>query len=308
MDKYNMHLLGWKSFESLCTNIMQYIFGATYTPFSEGKDGGRDGYFEGQSDIELNDKVLEGKFVFQCKHTSKEEKNLTFSIVENEVLKVTNLVKNTGIEHYIIFTNYNLSATNENLIKKEFLKIKGLKSCTILGQEWFESTIDANIFLRRLVPRLYGIGDLSEILDDRVHKQSSALLGELQANVLTFVNTNSYQQALKGIMEKRFIILLGPPAVGKTSIAATLCMTSIAENESHETVILNSANEFRKHWNPENPHKTYWFDDAFGSTNLDNLLLNEWERVFPLLNIAIKKGASIIFTSRDYIFKEARQR
>ncbi|UYY94326.1 hypothetical protein OIU11_01975 [Bacillus cereus] len=306
MDKYNMHLLGWKAFENLCTNIMQYIFGATYTPFSEGRDGGRDGYFEGEGNLNVNDKPLKGKFVFQCKHTSKTGKAFTLAIVKDEIPKITELVESMGIEHYIIFTNYDLSAGNDKEIKKEFLKISGLKSCTILGREWFESIIDANKFLRRLVPRLYGIGDLSEIIDERVHEQSKELLEELRANVLSFVSTKSYQSALKGIVDKRFVILLGPPAVGKTAIAATLCMTAIAEDESRETIILNDASEFRKYWNPSNPQKIYWFDDAFGTTNLDNFLLNQWERNFPLLNVALKKGATIIFTSRDYIFKEAQ--
>lgn len=303
-----MHLLGWKAFENLCTNIMQHIFGATYTPFSEGKDGGRDGFFEGEGKLNVNDKPLKGKFVFQCKHTSKIDKNFTLSAVKDEIPKITELVKSEGVEHYIIFTNYNLSAGNDEEIKKEFLKIKGLKSCTTLGREWFESTVDAHKFLRRLVPRLYGIGDLSEIIDERIHKQSKELLEELQANVLSFVSTKSYQSALKGIVDKRFVILLGPPAVGKTTIAATLCMTAIAEDESRETIILNDASEFRKHWNPEDPHKTYWFDDAFGTTNLDNLLLNQWDRNFPLLNVALKKGATFIFTSRDYIFREAQSK
>lgn len=308
MNKYNLHLLGWKQFEDLCTNIMHEVLGLTFTPFSEGKDSGRDGYFEGKDSFDFNDKCLTGKFVFQCKHTSNPNKSLTFSVVENEINKIRKLVNNNRAEHYIILTNYKISADNDNIIRSKFLSILGLKSCIILGQEWFERVIDSNKILRRLVPRLYGIGDLSEVLDERVYKQSYEVLQELKANVTTFVSTKCYQDALQAIAQKRFVILLGKPATGKTAIATNICMTAIAEGESQETLILENAEQFRKHWNPDNPQKTFWFDDVFGVTNLDHNLLNDWIRTFQKLNVAIKKGVTVIFTSRDYIFNEARNK
>lgn len=45
MSKYNLHQLGWKNFENLCGLIMQNVLGPTYTPFADGRDGGRDGFF-----------------------------------------------------------------------------------------------------------------------------------------------------------------------------------------------------------------------------------------------------------------------
>ncbi|MDH2363467.1 restriction endonuclease [Priestia megaterium] len=309
MGKYNLHLLGWKAFENLCCNIMQHTLGATYTPFSEGKDGGRDGYFEGNSSLsKIADKVLDGKFVFQCKHTTNSEESMTLSAIEGEIEKIKKLVKKHGVNHYIIFTNRKLSAGNELKIKEEFLKIHGLESCVVLGSEWFDSTIDGNKKLRRLVPRLYGIGDLSEIIDERVYKQSFQIIEDLKDTVTTFVSTKAYQDAITAVLEKRFVILLGPPASGKSAIATNICMSAIAENESTETLVLEDSSQFKEHWNPDNPKKVYWFDDVFGITNLDNYRLSGWLNTFTKLNVAIKKGATIIFTSRDYIFNEARHK
>ncbi|MED4229511.1 hypothetical protein [Neobacillus cucumis] len=308
MGKYNLHLLGWKAFENLCCSVMQQTFGVTYTPFSEGKDGGRDGFFEGEGRYDIKDKSLNGKFVFQCKHTTNSEESMKLSLVEDEIKKITLLVDELGIKHYIIFTNRKLSGGNDSIIRKKFLEINGLESCTILGSEWFDITIDGDKRLRRLVPRLYGIGDLSEIIDERVYKQSTEIIEYLKETVTTFVSTKAFQDAMAAIFEKRFVILLGPPASGKSAIATNICMSAIAENESNETLILEDANQFKEHWNPDNPKKVYWFDDVFGITNLDNYRLNAWLSSFMKLNVAIKKGATVIFTSRDYIFKEARDK
>ncbi|ONG91644.1 hypothetical protein BKK40_08555 [Bacillus cereus] len=308
MSKYNLHLLGWKSFENLCTNIMQHIIGVTFTPFSEGADGGQDGYFEGTGFVAHTDAPLSGKFVFQCKHTSKLDKSINLSILKNEIPKVEKLVKNLGISHYIIFTNYKLLAENSVLIKKRFLEIEGLQTCTILHQGWIESIIDSHKILRRLVPRLYGIGDLSEILDERAYRQAELLLLELKDNAQTFVSTLAYQSAIRAVTEKRFVFLLGPPAAGKTSIATNICISAIAEGDSKAPLILETPEKFVTHWNPNQPQQVFWFDDVFGTTNLDNSLLNRWIKTLPKLKAAIKTGATVIFTSRDYIFKEAQEK
>lgn len=305
MDKYNLHQLGWKAFETLCGHIMHQVMGITYALYSDGKDGGRDGYFEGKGNLNKLKDNLSGRFVFQCKHTSEANKSLKLSTLKNEIPKITRLVKDLKIKHYVIFTNYKVSAGNEAIIKKKFEQIEGLQTCVILGCEWFELVIDKNKILRKLVPRLYGIGDLSEILDERISKQSIEVLEDLKGVVTTFVATAAYQKAIKAINDKRFVILLGPPAVGKSAIATNICMTSIVENESTETLILENADEFKKHYNPENPKKLYWFDDVFGATNLDMSLLNGWQKTFIKIQTAINKGATVIFTSRDYIFNEA---
>ena len=131
MDKYNLHLLGWKQFEEWIAHIMHHVFGSTYTPFSDGKDGGRDGYYVGNG--KLLDKELAGRFVFQCKHTSEVNKSFSFSVVSKELSKVKRLVNEIGARHYIIFTNYKLPAKVQESVEKKFIDdIPKLETCTIL--------------------------------------------------------------------------------------------------------------------------------------------------------------------------------
>ncbi|MEI2396135.1 hypothetical protein [Paenibacillus phytohabitans] len=308
MGKYNLHNLGWKNFENLVCTIMQHVLGITFTPFSEGMDGGRDGFYWGAAKEGLfTDASLQGKFAFQCKHTSKLQESFSFSVVKNELPKVRKLVDEQAIEHYIIFTNLKVSALSEAETKKKFLEIKGIQTCIVLGEEWFDNTIDTNPILRRLVPRLYGIGDLSQILDERAREQSHAELELFQINVTTFVSTRAYQDALTALDQHGFVVLLGPPSVGKTSIAATICMTSKVENDIDEVYVFNRAEQFETHWNPSETNCLYWIDDVFGVTSLEHRAFIDWMRVFRKLNAAITKGNKIIFTSRNYIFSEARE-
>ena len=77
------------------------------------------------------------------------------------------------------------------------------------------------------VPRVYGLGDLSQILDERSYDQARALLGYLQEDLSTFVVTDAYRRAARAIENHGFCLLLGEHAVGKSVIAATLAMTAL---------------------------------------------------------------------------------
>jgi hypothetical protein len=48
-------------------------------------------------------------------------------------------------------------------------------------------------------------------------------------------------------------------------------------------------------------------DDAFGATQFDWSEAAAWNRSFSHLQSAIRKGARVVFTSRDYIYRSARQ-
>ena len=49
----------------------------------------------------------------------------------------------------------------------------------VFGKEFLTRTIRTNARLRALVPRVYGLGDLSVILDERRAAQTEALLGHM---------------------------------------------------------------------------------------------------------------------------------
>lgn len=70
---------------------------------------------------------------------------------------------------------------------------------------------------------------------------------------------------------------------------------------------VRDADEFVARSNPHEPKQFFWVDDAFGATQFDWSSAAAWNRVLPHIHAAIRRGARVLFTSRDYIYRAARQ-
>lgn len=302
---YNFHQLGWYSFQQLCVTIAREVLGQTTMSFLGSGDGGKDGCFSGQWIQSPNrNETLRGKFIFQCKFTSKINHNLTLSDLKDEFPKAEKLVKKGLCDIYVLITNANISGNAHGKIELK-LKGVGIKEVLILGADWLSQTINENKRLRRLVPRLYGLGDLSQILDERVYLQGKTLLESLKDELAKVVITKSYQDSAEALDKYGFVLLIGEPAAGKTTIASLLAMGAL-DQWGTPTLKLDTANQVVKHWNPEDPQQFFWIDDAFGVTQYESNLVMTWNHRIPEIKAMLKNGAKIVMTSRDYIYSSAR--
>jgi hypothetical protein len=155
---FDLHVLGWKAFEDFVGCIFSDILGQTIQVFAEGADGGRDAAFSGIWHETNEDVVLSGSFCIQCKHTSKPAQNLSMKIIENELEKVKRLTSKGLCDNYILVTNHQLPAGISEKAEEAIIS-SGAKVARIFGTEWISKTISERPRLRRLVPRLYGLGD-----------------------------------------------------------------------------------------------------------------------------------------------------
>ena len=301
---YDLHQLGWYSFQQLSLTVASEIFGQTTLSFLSSGDGGRDGCFAGKW-IPNGREEIEGQFVFQCKFTGKPSYNLRVSDLKEEIPKVEALVKKGLCDIYIVITNAGVSGNIEAKLRTTFKSI-GVKHIFVFGSTWLFQHINESIRLRRLVPRLYGLGDLSQILDERVFSQGRALLESLKEELAKVVITNAYQKAADALDKHGFVLLVGEPAAGKTTIASLLAMGALDQWKA-PTLKLNTAEQVVKHWNPDDPFKFYWIDDAFGVTQYEENLVRSWNHVMGEIKSILKNGSKIVMTSRDYIYNSARK-
>lgn len=81
---YDLHRLGWNSFQQLCLTITREVLGQTVQSFLDSNDAGRDGAFAG-SWTPAPGQHLSGTFVIQCKFSSKAGYLLTKSDITDEI-------------------------------------------------------------------------------------------------------------------------------------------------------------------------------------------------------------------------------
>lgn len=300
---YDLHNLGWNSFQQLCLTITREILGQTVESFLDSHDGGRDGAFSGRWK-QIGQEDFSGSFVIQCKFTSKSHHLITMADLSDEFEKAQRLATKGQCDSYILMTNAGLSGPRAQEIK-EALVASGVKQAGVFGSTWITQQIHENKRLRMLVPRVYGLGDLSQILDERAYSQARAILETLREDLAKVVVTGAYQRAAEALDRHSFVLLIGEPTAGKTTIASLLAMAAV-DQWNASMLKLDDPGTVAERWNPQEPSQFFWVDDAFGVTQYEDFLVLRWNHVLPQIKTMLRKGAKIVMTSRDYIYNRAR--
>lgn len=148
MNKYPLHNLDDDSFENLVVMLCQKILGISTIAFSKGKDGGRDGRFEGKANHYPSDNdTWNGKFIIQAKHTYKINASCSDSdfktILNKEIPKIKKLKSSGEIDYYLIFTNRKLTGGKDVAIRNTIQQECNIK-CNIIGNESIQTYLQQN--------------------------------------------------------------------------------------------------------------------------------------------------------------------
>ncbi|MEN6375060.1 MAG: hypothetical protein ABFD75_09810 [Smithella sp.] len=223
----------------------------------------------------------------------------------DELEKAKKLVGQGLCDTYVLMTNAGLSGAGAAKISALF-KGAGVKYVVMFGSTWISQQIHENKRLRMLVPRMYGLGDLSQILDERAYTQARTILESMREDLAKVVVTDAYRKAVDAINKHGFVLLIGEPAAGKTTIASLLAMAAL-DQWNTSTLKLDDPGKVAEHWNPDEPSQFFWLDDAFGVTQYEDFLVHRWNHILPQIRPMLRKGAKIVMTSRDYIYNRARK-
>lgn len=301
---YELHRLGWNSFQQLCQTICREVLGQTVESFLDSNDAGKDGAFAGTW-ARAPGESYAGRFVIQCKFTASADRNLKLSDLKDEFEKVRRLVATSQCDVYILMTNAGVSGAQTTKVKA-LLHQAGVKHVLIFGSSWINQQVREKKNLRMHVPRMYGLGDLSQILDERAYAQARAVLDSMREDLAKVVITASYAKAVEALNKHSFVMLIGEPAAGKTTIASMLAMAA-ADNWGSSVLKLSDPAKVEDRWNPEEPSQFFWVDDAFGIMQYESSLAHSWNHILPQVRTMLRQGAKIVMTSRDYIYKRARR-
>ena len=298
LQPYPLHFLGWNAFQELAVSVAEVCLERPIQTFLPSNDAGRDGAFIGRWVG-----ASAGRSTVQCKFTSKPGLNLTLSLLSDEVAKVSRLVALGEADDYIIITNHPVTGESDLAIKDAFVKA-GVKECRIFGADWINRQIRSSPKLRMLVPRLYGLGDLHDLLDGRAYQQAQMILSAMGDDLQRIVVTDAHRQSVKAISEHNLVLLLGAPAAGKSTIGASIAVGA-ADRWQCSTIRATSADDLQRHLNPEGG-QFFWIDDAWGSKQYQKQTAEEWNQVFPLMHSAMRRGTRFLITSRDYIWRSVK--
>lgn len=293
-----LHTLGWKAFQDLCAQVCEEILSIPVSIYREAQDGGQDAVFI----IEKNAEAAKIGTV-QCKFTSDPKKRLKVGDLASERDSVIELVAGGQADTYYFITNMGIDAPIAADFRKE-LQLLGVSNPHVYGREWISQQIRASSRLRALVPRIYGLGDLSTILDERHATQTRALLGHLISSLNVYVPTAAHRQAIRILKEHGIVLLLGAPATGKSMLAAILA-TSALDDGDHRCFQVDSPQELLNQWNPNESGAFYWIDDAFGPNQLREDYVDQWIAMMAKVRTAISGGNRFVLTSRSHIWNAA---
>lgn len=297
-----IHTLGWKAFQDLCAQVCAVTLGTIVSIYREAQDGGQDAVFQtrkadsGQEGVEAT---------IQCKFSGKADLRLRATDVDAELATVRELVAGGQAKTYYFITSQGVDAPVAGKIRAKLVEA-GVPEPHVLGREWLTQQIRSSARLRALVPRVYGLGDLSTILDERCAHQTQALLGHLQPGLRVYVPTAAHRRAVRVLAKHKIVLLLGPPATGKSMLAAILATTAI-DGENHQCLKCYGPLELSDRWNPHEKNRLYWIDDAFGPNQLRSDFIDCWiTAVLPKVKAAIDLGNRFILTSRAHIWHGAK--
>jgi len=296
-----IHTLGWKAFQDLCAQVCAEVWNKTVSIYREAQDGGQDAVFLTRGNTQEDDSE---EATVQCKFSSKAEQRLRVSDIESELETVRELTAAGRAKSYYLITSQGVDAPVAAAIRDKLIDA-GVVEPHVLGREWLTQQIRASARLRALVPRVYGLGDLSTILDERCAQQTQALLGHLRPGLRVYVPTSAHRSAVRVLSEYKIALLLGAPATGKSMLAAILATTAI-DGEGHQCMKCDGPLELAARWNPHEKNRLYWVDDAFGPNQLRPDFVDSWIAAMPKVKAAIELGNRFILTSRSHIWFGAK--
>lgn len=103
---FELHTLGWRSFQDLCAAVLREVWGQSVQPFADTNDAGRDGAFYGMwRGTARSSDLPNGPFVLQCKFMARRDQTLSPSSIEDELAKIRKLVDRGLCESYVLLTN-----------------------------------------------------------------------------------------------------------------------------------------------------------------------------------------------------------
>lgn len=312
MLRYKLDDLGWYQFEPLIQSLLKAEISLAIESWGGPSDMGRDAYYEGK--LDFPEKDSSGSYVFQVKFVenanaagSNPYPSLKKSVNREMVaIKKRQYTEEFNLDFYTFITNVALTGK----MRKDIIGIiqQELPSCKIItrgGQDVCDD-LDRNPNIRQSFPQLLGLRDIRRLLNQVVAKpileRSTLLIDYAKEAAEVFVPTSTYGEALQKLCKNNFLVLVGPPEVGKTTIARIIGLTQLLFG--NEVFECRNPDEFHQMYDAKSK-QLFIADDAFGATEYDPTKCHAWGYDLHYIIHRLNKNHRFIWTTRTHILNIA---
>lgn len=313
--RYDLDSLGATLFESLVQTLLKSELGMGVEAWGGSGDHGRDAYCPGALNFPAKTVTSDGPFVFQAKFVAganaagaRPFPSLK-SAIRKEVLRIKDRQSARQWRNpkwYVVVTNAFVSPKQKAWIEDYIKTALRIPSVTTLHALDLTTLLDSNPGVVRSFPfvvsRVAIEQAVAAVVNNQTFQRSDGVLRAARELVPVFVVTGAYREAWKKLADHHFVVLEGPPEMGKTAIAWMIASFLV----THQWQVIDCAGplDFFQLFNPE-LKQVFIADDAFGTTEYRVTLGDEWARelhkVLPKLDLHHR----LIWTSRAHILKEA---
>jgi hypothetical protein len=205
----------------------------------------------------------------------------------------------------LILTNARRGQLNRRLAARALKGTIEASQIAVGGPEVLSAALDARPDLRLRVPAVLGLRDLGALIPEVVREASSFDLAAARELAGLFVATGPYLRALEVLARHSFVVLTGPPEMGKTAIARTLSLAQLTAGwEVHECTDPDQV--FRAH--ARERAQVFVADDAFGSTEFKPESAERWARELHRVLTRMDERHWLIWTSRPALMRAGLRR
>lgn len=295
MTNYDFNLLSSYEFEQLTRDLLQKKFNVYIESFTTGKDGGIDLRFGSINDM---------KSIVQCKRYT------TFSNLYSSLKNELKSIQSLDFKDYYLATSLGLTPPQKSKIKK--LLFPYIKDCNdIFGRDDLNNILSQHEDVEHKYYKLWlsSTAVLNRIIHSKTINASQFDENEIQKTVKTYVQNDSFQEALNILKDQRFVIISGIPGIGKTTLAQVLAFHFLSKDYD-EFISLNHSIADAFSTFHEGKKQIFFYDDFLGSNFLEEKLSkNEDVLLYKFINkIKDSKNKILIMTTREYILKQAQQK
>jgi hypothetical protein len=320
MSEWEFEQLGPLGFEQLCQVLLLKTHGATVEIWGgSGGDGGVDAFCAGPLSFPMGGSREDGPFVFQVKFVenavqlgSRAVTRLRKSVAA-ECERIERRIANgewTAPKHYVLMTNVKLPRKQRERITDVLDARLGDTVAHVIDRSGVGALLlAAGEDVRRSFPTMLSFRDLRAVVegvvDRKVIARSQAFLDTARDLAAVFVATGAYGQARSTLARHSFVVLSGPPEMGKTSIAKMLAAAQA--KDGWDVIDCAHPDDFHTVYRSDR-RQLFVSDDVFGRTEYDRDRGSAWGRALPTLIPRLGEDHWFVWTSRSAPLNEAIHR